>query len=86
MGWPKGVPRKQVVPAQNGTPAVVNPAVHYDEILAVRNLRNGRFKGLWELVSLDDQGIVKKVHTDANSRGMIITMMTRAVMKIVVQS
>ncbi len=59
--------------------------IHYDEILAVRTLRNGRFKGLWELVRLNDKGEVKQVLTDANSRGMIITMMTRQIMKIVVQ-
>lgn len=59
--------------------------IHYDEVLGVRSLRNGPFKGLWELVRLNDDGTVKQVLTDANSRGMIITMATRQIMKIVVQ-
>lgn len=70
------------------TPIIKQPTIdypiHYDEILGVRTLRNGRFKGLWELVRLNHDGSVKQVLTDANSRGMIITMMTRQVMKIVV--
>lgn len=72
-------------PLINRTPTPQEMPIHYDEILAVRTLRNGRFKGLWELVRLNHDGSVKQVLTDANSRGMIITMTTRQIMKIVVQ-
>lgn len=58
--------------------------VHYDCVMGVRALRNGPFRGLWELVLLDDNMGRKQVLTDANSRGMIINIMNRQIMKIVV--
>jgi len=64
----------------------VKDEIRYDAIFGVRNLRQGPFKGLWELVHLDDKGNRVKVLTDANSRGMILTIINRYVMKIVVQS
>ncbi len=67
------------------TTGPISPPIHYDEIIGVRTLRSGRFKGLWELVRLNHDGTVKQILTDANSRGMIITMMTRQIMKIVIQ-
>ena len=57
--------------------------IHYDEILGIRVLRKGQFRGLWELVRLDDEGKVKQVITDANSRGMVINLATRLILKIV---
>ncbi len=65
-----------------------NPVVPilYDGVFAIRNLRKGQFKGLWELAKLNQDGSVKMILTDANSRGMIITMITREILKIVVQS
>jgi hypothetical protein len=58
-------------------------ALHYDEILGIRCLKKGQFRGLWELVRLDDQGKVRQVLTDANSKNFIITMASRAIYKIV---
>lgn len=60
--------------------------IHYDAVFGIRNLRSGRFKGLWELVQLNDDGSVKQVLTDANSRGMIITMMNKQILRIVIQN
>lgn len=65
--------------------AITPQPTRYDSILAIRNLRNGPFKGLWELVKLNSDMSVEKVLTDANSRGMVITMMNREILKIVVQ-
>lgn len=67
------------------TQTLEKPKIHYDEVFGVRVLREGQFRGLWELTRLTDNGEIKQVLTDANSRGMILTMMNRAVMKIVVQ-
>lgn len=75
-----GITKEEILPDRKQ----FTESVHYDEILAVRVLRKGPFRGLWELVRLDDQGKVKQVLTDANSRGMIITMMNRSIMRIVV--
>lgn len=58
--------------------------LHYDAILGIRVLRNGNFKGLWELVLLDDNGNRRKVVTDANSRQMVIGLAVREIRKIVV--
>lgn len=83
-GWPKGVPRKPIS-SSDLTPVKMPPVnTHYDVILAVRSLRNGPFKGLWELVQLDSGGKRIKVLTDANSRQMIINLMTRHVLKLVI--
>lgn len=64
----------------------VKEDLRYDAIFGVRNLRNGPFKGLWELVRMDNKGNRIQILTDANSRGMIITIINRHIMKIVVQS
>lgn len=84
MGWPKGVPRKAIV-AENLSPVKLQEdRTHYDAILAVRSLRSGPFKGLWELVELDSSGKRVKVLTDANSRQMIINLMTKKVLRLVI--
>lgn len=59
--------------------------VRYDAKFGIRVLRDGQFRGLWELVSWDDKGN-KKVITDANSRGMVINMINRHIMKIIVMA
>lgn len=80
---PVTIPKTTVIERTEG---VVAPAIRYDAVFAVRNMRNGPFKGLWELVKLNADQSVEKVLTDANSRGMIITMITREILRIVVQS
>lgn len=59
--------------------------IHYDAVFGIRVLRNGQFKGLWELVRLDSEGNRVQVLTDANSRGMCMTILNRQLQKIVVQ-
>ncbi len=88
MSRPKGIPNKPKVEVAIPTTFQSNGVkkVHYDEILGIRNLRTGPFKGLWELVRLNDDGTVRQVLTDANSRGMIITMANRQILKIVIQN
>jgi len=58
--------------------------IRYDCVLAVRALRSGPFKSLWELVQLDEKGNRKRVITDANSRGSILQMMNREIMRLVI--
>lgn len=77
-------PRKEIV--QEGVVPSPMKEVRYDAIFGVRNLRGGNFKGLWELVRLDNKGNRLQILTDANSRGMILTIINRWIMKIVVQS
>jgi len=57
--------------------------IRYDALFGIRVLRNGPFKGLWELVQLDNEG-KRNVLTDANSRGMVVNLVNRQIMKIVV--
>jgi hypothetical protein len=84
MAWPKGVSRKPII-VENLVPVKLQEnGIHYDVILAVRSLRNGPFKGLWELVELDLSGKRIKVLTDANSRQMIINLMTKKVLRLVI--
>lgn len=81
MGRPLGSKNKpEILPDRKQ----FDQAIHYDEILGIRMLRTGQFRGLWELVRLDDRGKVRQVLTDANSKGSMINLMNRAVMRIVV--
>jgi len=101
MGRPKGSLNKQKTwvasPAQLDSPIpqtvatlpvvpMLNqpPAIRYDALFGIRNLRSGPFKGLWELVKLDQDG-KRFVITDANSRGSIISLITKQILKIVIQ-
>lgn len=61
-------------------------SIRYDVILAVRNLRSGQFKGLWELVELNNDLTRKQVLTDANSRQSLLNLVHRRVMRIVVNA
>jgi hypothetical protein len=94
VAWPKGVPRKTDIKLADipvtDTPFTLSqvqqalPPIRYDLVLGIRALRNGPFKGLWELVKLTDGK--REVLTDANSRGMVINIATRYIMKIVVMA
>jgi hypothetical protein len=53
--------------------------VSYSLILGLRRIREGSFKGLWELTELDGEGSVKRVITDANVRSLVISLATRAI-------
>ena len=93
MGRPKGSVNKTketVAPTAlygnaNIPTVIISQPIHYDVMFGIRNLRNGPFKGLWELVKLDSTG-KRQVITDANSRGSIITMINKHILKIVIQS
>lgn len=58
-------------------------AIHYDAIFGIRAFREGRWKGLWELVKISNEG-KRTVITDANSRGMMINLINRELTKIVI--
>lgn len=58
----------------------VDKAVNkYHLILGVRRIKDGAFKGLWELTELSGDCSVKKVISDANTKASIINLAARAI-------
>lgn len=57
---------------------VVKP-VEYALILGVRRIKEGPFAGLWELTELNGDVSVKRVITDANTRGLVVSLAARAI-------
>lgn len=57
------------------------PKTEYSLILGLRRIKEGSFAGLWELTELDDSGTVKRVITDANTRGIVINLAAREIGK-----
>lgn len=53
--------------------------VEYSLILGVRRIKVGPFAGLWELTELDANHSVKRVITDADTRGLIVSLAARAI-------
>lgn len=62
---------------QPKTPEVKKP-VEYNLILGLRRLKEGSFAGLWELTELNADGSVKRVISDANTRGILVSLAARA--------
>lgn len=58
---------------------VVEKPVEYALILGIRRHKEGAFAGLWELTELDSNGSVKRVLTDANTRGLVVSLAARAI-------
>lgn len=58
-------------------------SIRYDAIFGIRAFRNGQWKGLWELVKLDNEGN-RKVIIDATSRQSMMGMLNREVTRIVI--
>jgi hypothetical protein len=56
--------------------------VKYDMILAIRRIKGGTFSGLFQVVELDGRGMVKRIITDANSKGIALDLMCNAAYKI----
>lgn len=52
-------------------------------ILGLRRIKDGDFKGLWELTQLDANGSVVKVITDANTKSSVINLAARAIGAII---
>lgn len=52
---------------------------NYSLILGLRRIKEGSFKGLWELTQLDMNGSVVKVLTDANTKASVINLAARAI-------
>lgn len=57
----------------------------YDLILCIRAFRDGRFKGLWELSRVDNDG-KRFIIVDATSRQSVVNMVNRQIMKMVIAS
>ncbi len=53
----------------------------YDIIMGLRVIRQGNFRGLWELVELNNDMTRRMVITDANNKGSVITLMTKRVLR-----
>lgn len=53
----------------------------YNLILGLRRIKEGNFKGLWELTQLDAQGSVLRVITDANAKATVINLAAREIGK-----
>lgn len=58
--------------------AVKKPA-EYSLILGLRRIKEGSFAGLWELTELDANGSVKRVISDANTRGILVSLAAREI-------
>jgi hypothetical protein len=56
--------------------------VKYDMILGIRRLKDGAFSGLFEVVELNHDGSVKRVVTDANSKGVALDLLCNAAYKL----
>lgn len=57
------------------------PKTEYSLVLGLRRHKEGPFAGLWELTELDENGSVKRVITDANTRSIIINLAAREIGK-----
>lgn len=57
--------------------------IRYDAQFGIRALREGQFKGLWELVRIDNEG-KRTIIMDASTRQSIIVMVNRQIMKIII--
>lgn len=62
-------------PKPKSTETVEKPA--YNLILGLRRLNSGPFQGLWELTELTGDVSVKRVISDANSRGILVSLAAR---------
>lgn len=51
----------------------------YALILGIRRIKEGPFKGLWELTELSGDNSVKKVISDANTKASVINLAARAI-------
>lgn len=52
---------------------------NYALILGIRRIKEGPFKGLWELTELNGSGSVERVISDANTKASIINLAARAI-------